>query len=114
MRGPWYGRLSSGCASYPAARENTSWAGPVAAAGPAHPLGALLVRVLGLADVLRDELLERLELLEELVRGHSLLPLRGAKQPRCRLDRGLPGDLLNLGVLAPAGRGLSDRFDRVE
>src|SRR5687768_6622585 len=61
----------------------------------------LAVAALGaLADVVRNEPLERLELLEELLRWDLAFGLAAAEHPRRGLDRGVPRDLVGVG--APA------------
>src|SRR4051794_10052293 len=69
------------------------------------PRAGLLV-LAAVADVLRDALLERLELLEQLVGPERLLGLGGPEQPRGGLDRGVPRDLVGVGVVLPRGSGL--------
>ena len=82
-----------------------------------------LGRVVGLgllvavANVLGDEVLERLQALEELLGADGLLGLVGSDQPRRRFGRGLPADLLGfraalLERLAVGAAG--DRLDAIE
>src|SRR5215211_1752236 len=68
---------------------------------PPSPRAGKLRRVVvvAVADVVRDEVLERLEALEQLLRLDRLLRLVGADQPRGGLGGGLPADLLGLGGL---------------
>ena len=64
-------------------------------------------------DVVLDEIFERLQLLEKLVRGESFLRLWVAEKPGSRLDRGPPGHLVGL-VVVSFGRGIVERLNRVE
>src|SRR5439155_9327209 len=73
-----------------------------------------LTRVLAVPDVLRDQLLERLQLLKERFRRHALLRLV-AEQPGRRVDGGPPRDLLGVSISAlRAGFVVLERLDLVE
>ena len=64
-------------------------------------------------DVVLDQVFERLQLLEELVRGESIFRLRVAEEPGRRFDRGPPGHLVGLVVIS-LGLCTVERLNRVE
>src|SRR5918992_2012496 len=70
--------------------------------------------VLLLLDVLRHPLLERLQLVVELVGGHLLVRLRLADEPWRGLHGRAPGGLVRIRVVALAARRLGRRLDLVE
>lgn len=74
------------------------------------------VVVVAVADVVGDQVLERLEALEQLLGVDRLLGLVGPDQPGSGLGRGLPADLLGLGGAALGDLGVvaRDRLDPVE
>jgi hypothetical protein len=65
-------------------------------------------------NVVRDEVFQRLDLLEELLRRHLTLDRVAAQNVRCGLDRRAPRDLVRSLFCVLLGALVWRRLDRVE